>query len=70
MPEGLPQPTVRTVSENCRTLAHYMILLYDFIIVDEFHHTAASTYQKLLDLTAAPEYILDYFGDRIASSWM
>ena len=49
---------------------------YDYIVVDEFHHAAAPTYQKLLEyyqpqillgLTATPERmdgksILDYFG--------
>lgn len=49
---------------------------YDYIVVDEFHHAAAPTYQKLLvyyqpqillGLTATPERmdgknILDYFG--------
>ena len=54
---------------------------YDYIIVDEFHHAAAPTYQKLLNyyqpnillgLTATPERmdgksILPYFGDRIAA---
>ena len=54
---------------------------YDYIIVDEFHHAAAPTYQKLLDhfkpkillgLTATPERmdgksILDYFDGRIAA---
>ena len=54
---------------------------YDYIIVDEFHHAAAPTYQKLLNhfkpkillgLTATPERmdgksILDYFGGRIAA---
>ena len=54
---------------------------YDYIIVDEFHHAAASTYQKLLNyyepkvflgLTATPERmdgksILSYFNDRIAA---
>ena len=54
---------------------------YDYIVVDEFHHTAAPTYQKLLQhyrpkillgLTATPERmdgksILPYFGDRIAA---
>ncbi|MCE5196165.1 MAG: DUF3427 domain-containing protein [Negativicutes bacterium] len=54
---------------------------YDFIIVDEFHHAAAPTYQKLLShfkpkillgLTATPERldgksILDYFNGRIAA---
>ena len=54
---------------------------YDYIIVDEFHHAAAPTYQKLLDyyqprillgLTATPERmdgksILPYFNHRIAA---
>ena len=54
---------------------------YDYIVVDEFHHAAAPTYQKLLDyyrpqillgLTATPERmdgksILPYFHNRIAA---
>lgn len=54
---------------------------YDYIIVDEFHHAAAKTYQTLLDhyqpqillgLTATPERmdgrdILSYFDHRIAA---
>ena len=54
---------------------------YDYIVVDEFHHAAAPTYQKLLNyyqpkillgLTATPERmdgksILSYFNDRIAA---
>ena len=54
---------------------------YDYIVMDEFHHAAAPTYQKLLGyyqpkillgLTATPERmdgknILDYFGGRIAA---
>ena len=54
---------------------------YDYIIVDEFHHAAAPTYQKLLEyykpvillgLTATPERmdgkdILKYFDYRIAA---
>ena len=54
---------------------------YDYIIVDEFHHAAAPTYQKLLTvfkpkillgLTATPERmdnkdILDYFDGHIAA---
>ncbi len=53
---------------------------FDVVIVDEFHHAAAPTYQRLLDhlqprvllgLTATPERtdgesILHWFGDRIA----
>ena len=54
---------------------------YDYIVVDEFHHAAAPTYQKLLSyyqpqillgLTATPERmdgksILPYFNNRIAA---
>ena len=54
---------------------------YDYIVVDEFHHAAAPTYQKLLEyyqpkillgLTATPERmdgksVLNYFGGRIAA---
>ena len=54
---------------------------YDLIIVDEFHHAAAKSYQKLLDyynpkillgLTATPERndgqdIFKYFDDRISA---
>ena len=54
---------------------------YDYIIVDEFHHAAAPTYQEILDyykpkillgLTATPERmdgksILPFFNDRIAA---
>ena len=54
---------------------------YDYIVVDEFHHAAAPTYQKLLTyyqpqillgLTATPERmdgksVLPYFSNRIAA---
>lgn len=54
---------------------------FDFVIIDEFHHAAAPTYQALLDhllprellgLTATPERgddepILQWFGGRIAA---
>ncbi|MDW7675492.1 MAG: DUF3427 domain-containing protein [Bacillota bacterium] len=54
---------------------------YDFIIIDEFHHAAAASYQKLLSyyqpkvllgLTATPERmdgknVLEYFDHTIAS---
>lgn len=54
---------------------------FDFIVVDEFHHAAADTYQKLLTyyhpsvllgLTATPERldgkdVVGYFGGRIAA---
>ncbi|NLD06034.1 MAG: DUF3427 domain-containing protein, partial [Synergistaceae bacterium] len=54
---------------------------YDYIVVDEFHHAAANSYQELLSyyrpkillgLTATPERmdgksVLTYFDDRIAA---
>ena len=54
---------------------------YDFIIIDEFHHAAAASYQKLLryytpeillGLTATPERmdgknVLEYFDNRLAA---
>ncbi len=54
---------------------------YDYIVVDEFHHAAAPTYQMLLDyyqpkvllgLTATPERmdgksVIEYFDNRIAA---
>ena len=54
---------------------------YDYIIIDEFHHAAASSYQKLLNyykpkiwlgLTATPERmdgknVAEYFNNRITS---
>lgn len=54
---------------------------YDYIVVDEFHHAAADSYQKLLNyyqpkillgLTATPERmdekdILSYFDNRVAA---
>lgn len=54
---------------------------YDYIIIDEFHHAASATYQKLINyynpkimlgLTATPERtdgqsIIEYFNNRIAA---
>lgn len=54
---------------------------YDFVVIDEFHHAAAKSYQKLLSrikpkvllgLTATPERmdgknVLEYFDGRIAA---
>ena len=55
--------------------------LYDYIIIDEFHHAAAPSYQRILEyykpkillgLTATPERmdgksVLEYFDNRIAA---
>jgi superfamily II DNA or RNA helicase len=62
-------------------LAHLRADHFDVVIIDEFHHAAAKTYEKLLahlqpvellGLTATPERgdsqpILHWFGDRIAA---
>ena len=68
-------------SLNAAGLAHLDPTHFDIVIVDEFHHTAAQSYQALLDhvrpvellgLTATPERsdglpILDWFNGRIAA---
>ena len=70
-------PTFNSQDFTTKTDADF----YDYIVVDEFHHAAAPTYQKLLEyyqpkillgLTATPERmdgknILDYFSGRIAA---
>lgn len=62
-------------------MAHLPPDHYDVVIIDEFHHAAASTYEallqwieprELLGLTATPERsdgqsVLHWFGDRIAA---
>ena len=72
--------SVQTMNSQ-KLYEHLPVDFYDFVIVDEFHHAAAPTYQKilshfqpklLLGLTATPERmdgksILDYFGGRIAA---
>ena len=69
--------TFNSQNFNAKTTSDF----YDYIIVDEFHHAAAPTYQKLLSyyqpkillgLTATPERmdgksILPYFNYRIAA---
>ncbi|MET7420395.1 DUF3427 domain-containing protein [Dactylosporangium sp. NPDC005555] len=68
-------------SLNAAGLEHLPAHHFDVVIVDEFHHAAASSYrflmdeltpQELLGLTATPERadgepILHWFGDRIAA---
>jgi superfamily II DNA or RNA helicase/HKD family nuclease len=68
-------------SLNASGLAHLGASHFDVVIVDEFHHAAAQSYQMLLDhvrpvellgLTATPERsdglpILDWFDGRIAA---
>ncbi|MEH7380440.1 DUF3427 domain-containing protein [Bacillus sp. JJ1533] len=80
-PSSLDHLFVSIQSINSRELhKHTTSDYYDFIIVDEFHHAAAESYQKLLNhyqptillgLTATPERmdgkdILTYFEDTIS----
>ena len=82
VPERIDHLFVSIQSLNSRDLfARTPPDFYDFIVVDEFHHAAAPSYQQLLDhyrprvllgLTATPERadgkrITDYFGGRIAA---
>ncbi|MGD6805198.1 DEAD/DEAH box helicase [Rossellomorea aquimaris] len=81
-PSSLDHLFVSIQSFNSKELhQHTESGYYDFIIVDEFHHAAADSYQKLLNhyqpqillgLTATPERmdgknILSYFDDHIAA---
>jgi HKD family nuclease len=68
-------------SLNATNLAHLNREHFDVVVIDEFHHAAASSYRKLLDhvspvellgLTATPERtdglpILQWFDDRVAA---
>jgi superfamily II DNA or RNA helicase len=81
-PESLDHLFVSIQSFNSKKLHEVTTNdYYDFIIVDEFHHAAAESYQKLLShykpkillgLTATPERmdgknILSYFDDTISA---
>lgn len=81
-PESLENLFVSVQTLNSRALTVAVSEdFYDFIIVDEFHHAAAPTYQQLLNyfkprillgLTATPERmdgenILRWFDNRIAA---
>ncbi|MGN1381895.1 MAG: DUF3427 domain-containing protein [Eubacterium sp.] len=80
--DGIDQLFISIQSFNSSRLAEKTSSdFYDFIIVDEFHHAAAKSYQTLLShynpeillgLTATPQRmdgkdILQYFGGRIAA---
>ncbi len=82
VPKSLDNLFISVQTLNSRSLTkHTDPDFYDFIIVDEFHHAAAPTYQLLLGyykpkillgLTATPERmdgkdVLEYFDDRIAA---
>ncbi len=81
-PDSLDHLFVSIQSFNSKDLTRRMDRdYYDYIVVDEFHHAAARSYQTLLDyyepkillgLTATPERmdgadILKYFNNRIAA---
>lgn len=81
-PDSLDNLFVSVQTLNSRSLTEAVSEdFYDFIIVDEFHHAAAPTYQQLLNyfkprillgLTATPERmdgenILQWFDNRIAA---
>ena len=81
-PESLEHLFVSIQSLNSRNLCEVTSKdYYDFIIVDEFHHAAAPSYQRLLTyyepkvllgLTATPERgdskdVFNYFEDRISA---
>lgn len=81
-PSSLNNLFVSIQTLNSRDLTHATKPdFYDYIIVDEFHHAAAESYQKLftyykpkvlLGLTATPERmdgksILEYFNNRITA---
>jgi superfamily II DNA or RNA helicase/HKD family nuclease len=82
MPEQIDHLFVSIQSLNSRDLfAQTPPDFYDFIIIDEFHHAAAPSYQQLLSyyqpkillgLTATPERadgkrVTDYFDGRVAA---
>ncbi len=81
-PENLDHLFVSIQSLNSRNLCDITSSdFYDFIIVDEFHHASAPSYQRLLEyyepkvllgLTATPERsdgndVFKYFEDRISA---
>ena len=81
-PESLDHLFVSIQTVNSQELYDRLpVDYYDYIVVDEFHHAAAPTYQRLLEhfrpqillgLTATPERmdgksVLDYFGGRVAA---
>ena len=81
-PEGIDHLFISIQTFNSQSFAEKTTPdFYDYIVVDEFHHAAAPTYQRLLayyrpklllGLTATPERmdgksILPYFNNRIAA---
>ncbi|GMU01293.1 DEAD/DEAH box helicase [Corallococcus caeni] len=80
-PQHFEQVFASVQSLNATGLKHLDAAHFDIVIVDEFHHAAAPTYQNLLEhlrpvellgLTATPERsdgmpVLDWFDGRIAA---
>ncbi|SFL73587.1 Helicase conserved C-terminal domain-containing protein [Gracilibacillus orientalis] len=81
-PQSIDHLFITIDSLNSKELfEHTSSDFYDYIVVDEFHHAAAASYQKLLDyystkvllgLTATPERmdgksVINYFDGRIAA---
>lgn len=81
-PQSIDHLFVSIQSFNARELATLIpVDFYDFVVVDEFHHAAAPSYQRLLEfvqpkvllgLTATPERmdqldVLGYFGGHVAA---
>ena len=80
-PERFDHVFASVQSLNASTLDHLKPEHFDVVVVDEFHHAAAQSYdtllrhlrpRELLGLTATPERadglpILHWFGDRIAA---
>ncbi len=82
IPESIDHLFISIQTFNSKEFYKYTTReFYDYIVVDEFHHAAAPTYQILLDyyqpkillgLTATPERmdgksIIEYFDNRIAA---
>lgn len=80
-PERRDHLFVSIQSYNSRALHSLPIDHYDYVVVDEFHHAAAPSYERLLDhvrprvllgLTATPDRadgldVLRYFGGHLAA---
>ena len=81
-PESIDHLFISIQTFNCQDFTTKTASdFYDYIVLDEFHHAAAPTYQKLLSyyqpkillgLTATPERmdgksVLSYFSNRIAA---
>ena len=80
-PEQLDHLFVSIQSYNSRALHDLPADRYEYVVVDEFHHAAAPSYERLLDhvrprvllgLTATPERadgldVLSHFGGHLSA---